>query len=218
MIVFLVNDGLFLLTRHFTLFLCQIVDYSLRLLLHKGAVTDNHKWVAQSEQSENQKLSTNQAFLGKLFEDSLAKIQEEQKKQDNFVRWELGACWIQHLQDQKNSEKDKKLSAQKGKNEMKVEGLGTPLKSLRNKKSEGTALVNSDKLSTNSSNAESASSFTEAQCITSSSEGELALNKILSDAAFTRLKESDTGLHQKVVFVGTQNRILLAICCLHCTY
>ncbi|XP_057531333.1 protein REDUCED CHLOROPLAST COVERAGE 1 [Amaranthus tricolor] len=170
---------------------------SLRLLLHKGAVTDNHKWVAQSEQSENQKLSTNQAFLGKLFEDSLAKIQEEQKKQDNFVRWELGACWIQHLQDQKNSEKDKKLSAQKGKNEMKVEGLGTPLKSLRNKKSEGTALVNSDKLSTNSSNAESASSFTEAQCITSSSEGELALNKILSDAAFTRLKESDTGLHQK---------------------
>ncbi|RVW23553.1 Zinc finger BED domain-containing protein RICESLEEPER 2 [Vitis vinifera] len=52
----------------------------------------------------------------------------------NINRWELGACWIQHLQDQNNTEKDKKPSTAKTKNEMKVEGLGTPLRSLKNNK------------------------------------------------------------------------------------
>ncbi|KNA25963.1 hypothetical protein SOVF_001850 [Spinacia oleracea] len=168
---------------------------SLRLLLHKGAATDNQKWATQSEQSENRRLNTSQTFVEKLLEDSLSKLQEENTKQDNCVRWELGACWIQHLQDQKNTEKDKKPSAAKAKNDMKVEGLGTPLRSLRNKKSEGISQVHSDKEPSNSSSADVSS--TEAQSGTSHSESELALKRILSDAAFTRLKESDTGLHQK---------------------
>lgn len=180
---------------------------SLRLLLHKGAATDNQKWATQSEQSENRRLNTSQTFVEKLLEDSLSKLQEENTKQDNCVRWELGACWIQHLQDQKNTEKDKKPSAAKAKNDMKVEGLGTPLRSLRNKKSEGISQVHSDKEPSNSSSADVSS--TEAQSGTSHSESELALKRILSDAAFTRLKESDTGLHQKVVFLGTHKRIFL---------
>lgn len=169
---------------------------SLRLMLHKGAATDNPKCVTQSEQSENQRLSTSQAFVEKLLEESLAKLQEEHSKQDNVVRWELGACWIQHLQDQKSTEKDKKTSAPKARNEMKVEGLGTPLRSLRSKKSEGTSQVLSDKSPSNSSSSDVVSS-TEEQSSSSPSESELALKRILSNAAFTRLKESDTGLHQK---------------------
>ncbi|GJZ65556.1 hypothetical protein Tco_0622252 [Tanacetum coccineum] len=47
---------------------------------------------------------------------------------------ELGACWIQHLQVQKKIKKEKKVSTEKGKNELKAEGLGTPLRSLKNKK------------------------------------------------------------------------------------
>ncbi|GMH24229.1 hypothetical protein Nepgr_026072 [Nepenthes gracilis] len=39
-----------------------------------------------------------------LLEESLVKLQEEKVEADNFVRWELRACWLQHLQDQKNSE------------------------------------------------------------------------------------------------------------------
>ncbi|KAL2893231.1 Protein TSS [Bienertia sinuspersici] len=171
---------------------------SLRLLLHKGEATDNHKWVTQSEQAESRKLSTSQAYVEKLLEESLAKLQDEHMKQDNFVRWELGACWIQHLQDQKSTEKDKKSSTPKGKNEMKVEGLGTPLRSLKNKKSEGISKVQSDNSLANSSSSDAVSSSTDAQSSTSSNEIEFALKKVLSDAAFTRLKESDTGLHQKV--------------------
>ena len=67
-------------------------------------------------------------------EKSLAKLQEEEVKGDIFVRWELGANWMQHLQDQKNTEKDKKPSSEKPPKEMKVEGLGTPLRSLKNSK------------------------------------------------------------------------------------
>ncbi|KMT20309.1 hypothetical protein BVRB_1g003100 [Beta vulgaris subsp. vulgaris] len=170
---------------------------SLRLLLHKVAATDHHKWETQSEQYDARRLSTSQAFVEKLLEESLAKLQEENTKEDNFVRWELGACWIQHLQDQKSTEKDKKPSAQKAKNEMKVEGLGTPLKSLRNKKSEGISQAHPDNSLSNSSSADVVSSSTEAQSGTTQIDSEPALKTILSDTAFTRLKESDTGLHQK---------------------
>ncbi|KAL9245417.1 hypothetical protein vseg_019075 [Gypsophila vaccaria] len=169
---------------------------SLRLLLHRGATPENQKSLPQSELSEKQRLSASQAVVEKLLEDSLVKLQEENVKQENVVRWELGACWIQHLQDQKNSEKDKKPAIQKAKNEMKVEGLGTPLKSLKNKKSEGSSPVNSDNAKSNSKGGHPVST-TQVEPQSSPSDSELALNKVLSEAAFTRLKESDTGLHQK---------------------
>ncbi|CAN6584112.1 unnamed protein product [Malus baccata var. baccata] len=65
-------------------------------------------------------------------EESLAKLEKDELDYDNFVRWELAACWIKHLQDQTNADKDKKPSNEKAKNELKVEGLGTPLKTLKN--------------------------------------------------------------------------------------
>ncbi|KAJ8444710.1 hypothetical protein Cgig2_030384 [Carnegiea gigantea] len=170
---------------------------SLRLLLHKESSPDNQKVVMQSDLSESKRLGESQMFVQKLLEESLAKLQEEDLKQDNFVRWELGACWLQHLQDQKNSEKDKKPSIQKAKNEMKVEGLGSPLRSLKNKKPVGMSQVASDSSRSNSNGTDPLPSSAETQPGTSPSDNELALKSILSDAAFTRLKDSDTGLHQK---------------------
>ncbi|KAH9620821.1 hypothetical protein KSS87_015128 [Heliosperma pusillum] len=169
---------------------------SLRLLLHKGTTSDNQKLL---NQTEKQRLDAAQALVEKLLEDSLAKLQEENSKQDNIVRWELGACWIQHLQDQKSSEKDKKPTVQKTKNEMKVEGLGTPLKSLKNKKSEGSSPVHSDNAKSNSKAADLVSTNTQVEPNSSSNNIDFALKKVLSEAAFTRLKESDTGLHQKTL-------------------
>jgi len=185
------------------------IPSSLRLLLHKGSSPDNQKVAILSDPSESKRLGESQMFVQKLLEESLAKLQEEDEKQDNFVRWELGACWIQHLQDQKNSEKEKKHSVQKAKNEMKVEGLGTPLRSLKKKKPVGISPVASDSSKSNSNGADPVLSSTETQQGTSPSDNELALKSILSDAAFTRLKDSDTGLHQKVGFLGTTKRIML---------
>ena len=155
---------------------------------------------------ESQELSASRDFVEKLIKESLAKLEEEEPSLDNFVRWELGACWIQHLQDQNNTEKDKKPSLEKAKNEMKVEGLGKPLKALKNNKKKS-----------DSSNANLASEYSkplvecvngevenaplisvESQHETTAAENERVLKDMLSEAAFTRLKESGTGLHCKV--------------------
>lgn len=148
-------------------------------------------------------------------QDSLAKLREEERDLDAFVRWELGACWIQHLQDQKKTEKEKKPSNEKTKNEMKVEGLGTPLKSLKNKKKTldgSTADQQTENIKSATDEvkdeAEKTLNVTESQLDSGSSENELMLKSMLSDAAFSRLKESETGLHAKVAF----HKFGLSIC------
>ncbi|KVH89028.1 hypothetical protein Ccrd_008986 [Cynara cardunculus var. scolymus] len=112
---------------------CALNINSLRLLLHKKTSLQNNV-LPYLRRSDSEELSTSRYFVEKLLKESLTKLQEECVQADTFTRWELGACWIQHLQDQKKSEKDKKVSTDKVKNELKVEGLGTPLRSLKNRK------------------------------------------------------------------------------------
>lgn len=185
---------------------CYSVPYSLRLLLHKTTPSEHNKPVSHMQTLEHEELIASRAFVERLLEESLAKLEEEELGSDRVLRWELGACWIQHLRDQKNTEKDKKPSGEKAKNEMKVEGLGTNLRSLKNnkKKSDGSSVkVQSE---SSRSNAEgiigeakiSILSSVESQLETNAKENELAMKRILSEAAFARLKESETGLHCKV--------------------
>ncbi|PSS03941.1 Protein TSS like [Actinidia chinensis var. chinensis] len=179
---------------------------SLRMLLHKKAASEHNKATSYSQTLECEELNASQAFVEGLLEKSLDKLQEEEVKGDIFVRWELGACWIQHLQDQKNAEKDKKPSSEKPKKEMKVEGLGTPLRSLKNSKknSDGSIMKlqseNTKSDAVNNGDTENAvSPSVQSQLDTIANENELVLKRLLSDAAFTRLKESETGLHRKSV-------------------
>ncbi|GFY81519.1 tetratricopeptide repeat (TPR)-like superfamily protein [Actinidia rufa] len=153
---------------------------SLRLLLHKKAASEHNKAASYSQTLECEELNASQAFVEGLLEKSLAKLQEEEVKGDVFVRWELGACWIQHLQDQKNAEKDKKPSSEKPKKEMKSEN--TRSDAVNNRDTENAV-----------------SPSVQSQLETIANENELFLKRLLSDAAFTRLKESETGLHRKSV-------------------
>ncbi|XP_030488790.2 protein REDUCED CHLOROPLAST COVERAGE 1 [Cannabis sativa] len=173
---------------------------SLRLLLHRTPASEHNKPTSDSQTWDLEELSASRAFVEKLLEESLAKLEQEDVKLDQFVRWELGACWIQHLQDQKNADKDKKPSTEKARNEMKVEGLGTPLRSLRNKKKVDGSNVKMqlEKPDGITAEAEGATSPSiEFNVEISGKENELALKRLLSDEAFVRLKESDTGLHCK---------------------
>ncbi|KAL4562617.1 hypothetical protein LXL04_026645 [Taraxacum kok-saghyz] len=171
---------------------CALNINSLRLLLHSktNSIHPNLK------RSETEELGCFRDLVEKLLNDSLIKLEEECVESDKFTRWELGACWIQHLQDQKKTEKDKKASNEKAKNEVKVEGLGTALRSLKNKKkdSEGTTTVKV----VDAVNGEVDSSVLDFTDEANLNENENALKKVLSDAAFIRLKESETGLHCKV--------------------
>lgn len=170
---------------------CALNINSLRLLLHSktNSIHPNLK------RSETEELGCFRDLVEKLLNESLIKLEEECVESDKFTRWELGACWIQHLQDQKKTEKDKKASNEKAKNEVKVEGLGTALRSLKNKKkdSEGTTTVKV----VDAVNGEVDSSVLDFTDEANLNENENALKKVLSDAAFIRLKESKTGLHCK---------------------
>ncbi|MCL7043526.1 hypothetical protein MKW94_000528 [Papaver nudicaule] len=174
---------------------------SLRLLLHKRSTSEHNKTTSNSLSSEGDELKAARVFIEKVLEKSLEKLQEEEADQEIFVRWELGACWLQHLQDQNNAEKDKKPSMEKAKTETKVEGLGKPLRFPKNpkKKTDGAnSKVPDDGKSASEDvgDADNASTV-ESRGETKASENELALKSVLSDAAFTRLKDSETGLHRK---------------------
>ncbi|KDP28490.1 hypothetical protein JCGZ_14261 [Jatropha curcas] len=183
---------------------------SLRLLLDKATASEPSKPATHLQISEHEELNASQAFVERILEESLAKLEQEALEQDHFVRWELGACWIQHLQDQKNTEKDKKPSAEKSKKpsrekEMKVEGLGTPLRSLKSNKKK----LDETNMKMQPENSRSAvegvigevedatSTAKESQLESAAKKNELELQRLLSDAAFVRLRESDTGLHRK---------------------
>ncbi|XP_059318217.1 protein REDUCED CHLOROPLAST COVERAGE 1-like isoform X2 [Lycium ferocissimum] len=170
---------------------------SLRFLLHEK----NDNKVMHSKSSESEEINPSRTFVKRIVEESLLKLQEQNIEGDSFIRWELGACWIQHLQDLKKSEKDKKAHTKKTKNEIKVEGLGIHLKSLKNRKQ--------NKLQSESfkSVADSVDGRSEkvvlpsgdSQCETDPNQNQLILKSLLSDDGFTRLKESETGLHLKSV-------------------
>ncbi|XP_051146563.1 protein REDUCED CHLOROPLAST COVERAGE 1 [Andrographis paniculata] len=180
---------------------------SLRMLLHENATPEQNKLILQSHTSDCEELDSSCLFVERLLEDSLTKLQEEESRNDAFVRWELGACWIQHLQDQKKTEKEKKPSNEKTKNQMKVEGLGTPLKSLKNRKKNsngGTTDLQPENFKSVADEVKDEAKIAMADMVgsqpdTSAGENEQTLKTLLSDDAFARLKESDTGLHAKSV-------------------
>lgn len=176
---------------------------SLRFLLHSTALPENNKQMTEIQMFEGEELGGTDTFVEKLIKNSLANLEEEELSSDYFVRWELGACWVQHLQDQNSTEKDKKPSSEKTSNEMKVEGLGKPLKALKNnnkKKSDSSNPNFASESSKSNLEAEKAAlSSSETQHETTAAENELVLKRMLSEAAFTRLKESGTGLHCKSI-------------------
>ncbi|XP_073110528.1 protein REDUCED CHLOROPLAST COVERAGE 1 isoform X2 [Elaeis guineensis] len=186
---------------------------SLRMLLHNNCTSGDKRMLNQSQSSKQEELTAAQAFVEKLLDESLVKLEEEKSSSSIFMRWELGACWIQHLQDQNNvekekkqtGEKDKKQSGEKAKSETRVEGLGKPLKVLKNLKkkadSSGQGSFSLDKKSSDefvggeSQNANLP--FVEPRGDGKASENGCTLKDLLLDPAFTRLKESETGLHLK---------------------
>lgn len=179
---------------------------SLRMLLNEATSTGEKKISNLSQNHRQEELIAAQTFVEKLLKESLQKLEEEENVKHSFMRWELGACWVQHLQDQKNSDKDKKQGGEKDKKktldkskEPKIEGLGKPLKALKNAKNVDSADLGSSAgpKSSAESQKDKPSDVKLPQGESSASENENLLKDLLPESAFTRLKESETGLHQK---------------------
>ncbi|CAL9081594.1 unnamed protein product [Musa textilis] len=185
---------------------------SLRMLLHKNHTAREKSTYNSLQNSKHEELSAAQAFVEKLLSDSLVNLEEEKAECNVSVRWELGACWIQHLQDQNNGEKDKKQAGEKDKkqtgektkSETRIEGLGKPLKILKNHKKkpdfdeEKTSTVDrksSDEMLGGMKNVKLP--FEEPKVETTATEDACKLKDLLPEPAYTRLQESKTGLHMK---------------------
>lgn len=140
---------------------------------------------------------TTQSFVRNILTDSLEKLESEAPMVTRPIRWELGACWVQHLQNP-TSEKTETKKSEETKDVPTVKGLGKQfgqLKEIKKKTDDksGKGAYAKENTSPNTDNA-STDNTTSAK-----EDKETVLQRLLSEAAFERLKESETGLHAKVL-------------------
>eukprot|EP01018_Ginkgo_biloba_P024485 Gb_20705 [translate_table: standard] len=182
---------------------------SLRTLLHKESTVQTNERMLHSLHTDDKQFHIARALVKKVLEDSLPKLQEELTDQSTFIRWELGACWTQHLQNNSTAEKNE-AKANDVKSEPTIKGLGKQFvlpKIIRRKADHKNNTTDPEKanspdetICTYIENIEkhASESAVVQQVEKVESENELALKKLLSESAFMRLKESGTGLHHKV--------------------
>ena len=116
-------------------------------------------------------------------------LEKSAEVSENSIRWELGSSWMQHLQkkDTSTNNESSQNDSEGVAEEISVKGLGKqfePLKKIKKKDSVGQnpSVETLDEKSR-----------------TSEPNEEVELQKILPEEAFSRLKDSGTGLHSKVL-------------------
>lgn len=158
--------------------------------------------IQRTHSTDVENLRPARSLVRGVLEKSLLKLQEETTKHSKSIRWELGACWVQHLQNQATGKTEPK-KAEEAKLEPDVKGLGKQgglLKELKKKIDSRNSKVEQGKeISTNNGvDITNKPDATQQELEKQDEEKETMWKKLLSDAAYTRLKESKTGLHLKV--------------------
>ncbi|KAK3032246.1 hypothetical protein RJ639_035539, partial [Escallonia herrerae] len=174
---------------------------SLRMILHKASTPQSSGAIQRSQGTDAEELRSARSLVRKVLEESLLELQGEPSEQTQSIRWELGACWVQHLQNQASGKAESKKT-EEAKAEPAVKGLGKHgglLKEIK-KKSE-------DRISKNEQGKEVAVNTghdmnTKPDIINQKEkekleDREILWRKLLPEAAYLRLKESETGLHNK---------------------
>lgn len=175
---------------------------SLRVLLHKSCNTESSVGGQQCP-SQSDDLKMYRSLVRRVLSDSLTHLLVLPDVTERTIRWELGSCWVQHLQKQEtptsNSSKD---SMEDDKLEPDVKGLGKQFELLKkikkknNTKSGEPNVVKNDS-SINSMHAKETADSLELK--TGECDSKVAVERLLPEAALMRLKESGTGLHQKSI-------------------
>ncbi|XP_028776798.1 protein TSS [Neltuma alba] len=174
---------------------------SLRMLLHKSSTPQSSNTIQRNQSTDVENLRSARSSVRRVIEKSLLKLQEEPTKHSKSIRWELGACWVQHLQNQTTGKTEPKKS-EDSKPEPDVKGLGKQgglLKELKKKidNRNSKAEQGKDTLTNNGVDVTNKSDATQEELERQEEEKEALWRKLLPDAAYARLKESKTGLHLK---------------------
>ncbi|XP_010521533.1 PREDICTED: protein TSS [Tarenaya hassleriana] len=170
---------------------------SQRILLHKsyGIGTAGGD---QPPQIDSNDIEPFRCLVHELVKENLTKLSEKPIASERPIRWELGYCWIQHLQKKESvMETASGTPTVDDDNEYSVKGLGMQFKDLkiRNKKP-GTTSSKGEKEEDSRLCRMNVEAELGQQRIHESN-FETELKELISEEAFSRLKESGTDLHLK---------------------
>ncbi|KAF9603524.1 hypothetical protein IFM89_036797 [Coptis chinensis] len=101
----------------------RVVLVNLRMLLHMSTTPQPCTGVQRIQNSELEDLWSARSLVSKVLQDSLEQLQKEAINPRLSIRWELGACWVQHLQNHAPENTDAKKT-EEAKVEPKIKGLG----------------------------------------------------------------------------------------------
>lgn len=100
-----------------------ITTFNLRMLLYKSSTPHTPSSLLRSHNPESEDLRSARPLVRKVLEESLLKLQKEDSSPRLPIRWELGACWVQHLQNQASGKAESK-NTEEEKVEPTIKGLG----------------------------------------------------------------------------------------------
>ncbi|XP_015870545.3 protein REDUCED CHLOROPLAST COVERAGE 3 isoform X1 [Ziziphus jujuba] len=167
---------------------------SLRVLLHK--------FNAESpigSPPDLDSLEASRCLVRGVIKESLKKLEDKPDIPERSIRWELGSCWVQHLQKQDTeTENNSKNPGNDNDAELAVKGLGKKFKLLKKrekKTGDQSNTCNMEELDVSSSSHEGLVKEELNNAEEFSSEADL--KELISEDAFLRLKETGTNLHLK---------------------
>ncbi|KAL8493121.1 hypothetical protein ACS0TY_024361 [Phlomoides rotata] len=167
---------------------------SLRMLLHKSTTPQSSSPVQRVPNADLEELRTSRPLVRQVLNESLQRLQGDESTSEKSIRWELGACWVQHLQNQASG-KDESKKNEEVKVEPSVKGLGKHgglLKDLKKKSDDQINKTDSNKELSANNNSDANKKELEKD-----EDKEILWRKVVPEAAYLRLKESETGLHLK---------------------
>ncbi|PSR89332.1 Protein TSS like [Actinidia chinensis var. chinensis] len=155
----------------------------------------------ESSHSELDDVETSKFRARSVIEESLRKLEEKPAASESPIRWELGSCWVQHLQKLETPGDDSSKSSQAdSKADLEVKGLGKQFKMLKKRETKISSVNNVDDNEENDSRASSLYvGMSTGELNSGESDTEAGLKKFISEESFLRLKETGTGLHLKSV-------------------
>ena len=189
---------------------------SLRMLLHNSSTPQSSSTPQRLQGGDHESLRSARSLVRKILEDSLLKLQEESSRCTKSIRWELGACWIQHLQNQASGKAEAKKT-EETKPEPAVKGLGKQgalLREIKKKTDVRTSKTEEGKDVSSGTNLDT-SKKSDSTNQKESEKMEVMWKKLLPEAAYLRLKESETGLHLKVCLLLSKSLDLSTFSCLY---
>ncbi|KAE8709151.1 putative Cupredoxin superfamily protein [Hibiscus syriacus] len=173
---------------------------SLRILLHKSFPAEL-SGCRESNQSNLTDSESSGCLVQRVIKESLTKLEENSVAPERAIRWELGSCWVQHLQKQETStDPASKGPANDCNAESAVKGLGKQFKFLKKRDKKPSNVSSAIDKEENDSEPCSVNVKSDlSQESNGEFHSEMELKNLTSAEAFSRLEESGTGLHLKSV-------------------